>query len=60
MNDLNLGWNIPEGILIPSDEIEEYLGKLYDDMLKSEKYGKIIKELYTREEYIETYSRGLL
>ena len=60
MSDLNLCWNIYEDLLIPRDEIKEYLGRLYDDLTKSEKYGPVIKELYTREEYIETFSKVLL
>ena len=59
MSDLNLGWDIPEGMFISLSNLEEYLGQLYDNLLKSEKYGRIIKEMYTREEYIETFSKEL-
>lgn len=59
MTDLNLAWDIPESMLIPFDELEEYLGHLYDEMAQDKKY-KFIKEIYTREEYIETFSKALL
>lgn len=60
MSDLNLGWDIYKDLLIPREEIKEYLGRLYDNLAKSEKYGLVIKKLYTKEEYIETFSKVLL
>ena len=59
MSDLNLAWDIPEGMFISPSNLEEFLGQLYDNLLKSKKYGRIIKEMYTREEYIETFSKEL-
>ena len=59
MNDLNLPWDIPEDALTIFGNLEEFLGQLYDDLMKSEKYGRIIKEMYTREEYIEVFSKEL-
>lgn len=58
MTDLNLSWAIAEDMFIPPDELEEFLGQLYDKMVQSERY-KFIKEMYTREEYIETFSKDL-
>ena len=59
MTDLKLAWDIPEDAFTIFGNLEEFLGQLYDNLAKSERYGKIIKEMYTREEYIETFSKEL-